>query len=463
MSVHGPLGATEGGALELRAPARESRPTSLGARRGLIGLTGLLLCGLIISVAAAHTDLLLPESVRPVPSWLAGAFGSASVDIGNFGVIGVFIVMFACYAIAIRHAEHVSPRVVLMSIAALHALVLLGPPLLSTDVFSYQAYARMGDIYGANPYLQGPHAIALDPLYPFIGAKWVTTPTVYGPLFTVFSYILAPLSIAANALAYKALAAITSLATVAIVWNAARLRGVNSAKAAALVGLNPLLVVYGVGGGHNDLLMMAAVMAGVAFVLQHRERAGAAAIMLGAGVKLTAGVFLPFALAAGGHRLAASRRRDIMVGAATAGALVAGLGFAFFGTGPLHVLGTLKQVQSEGDWHSIPGFIGTELGLGAVGQVTGLLLAVLFAAVFCSLVQRVWQGRLDWIDGAGWVAVALLVTASSLLPWYVAWLIPLAALATDQRLWRIAVLLTGVIQLIQLVGYLPHGGSPAGV
>ena len=43
-----------------------------------------------------------------------------------------------------------------MAIAALNALVLLAPPLLSTDVFSYQAYARMGAIYGANPYLHGP-------------------------------------------------------------------------------------------------------------------------------------------------------------------------------------------------------------------------------------------------------------------------------------------------------------------
>ena len=76
-----------------------------------------------------------------------------------------------------------------MAIAALNALVLLAPPLLSTDIFSYQAYARLGAIYGANPYLQGPHAIALDPVYPFIGAKWVTIPTAYGPVFTGLSLV----------------------------------------------------------------------------------------------------------------------------------------------------------------------------------------------------------------------------------------------------------------------------------
>jgi hypothetical protein len=55
--------------------------------------------------------------------------------------------------------------------------------------------------------------------------------------------------------------------------------------------------------------------------------------------------------------------------------------------------------------------------------------------------------------------VALLITASSLLPWYVAWLLPLAALASDRRLWRVAIVMTGVILAIQLIGYIPHGGS----
>jgi hypothetical protein len=36
---------------------------------------------------------------------------------------------------------------------------------------------------------------------------------------------------------------------------------------------------------------------------------------------------------------------------------------------------------------------------------------------------------------------------------------PLAALGSDRRLWRAAIMLTGVIQLIELFGYLPHGGT----
>ena len=458
-----PLGATpQSGALELRTSSLGLRRTLRGARVGMLGLAGLIITGLVISVAAPGSDVLLPESIRPVPSWLAGPFGSTGLDLGSGGVIAVLLMMLGSYVLAVQAADRLSPRAVLMTIAALHALVLLAPPLLSTDVFSYQAYARMGADYGTNPYLFGPHAIALDPLFPFIGAKWSYIPTDYGPLFTALSYALAPLSIAASALAYKAIAASASLATVALVWNAARLRGTDPVRAAALVGLNPLVVVYGVGGGHNDLLMMTAVVGGVYLMLQHRERAAGGVMILGAALKMTAGLMLPFALAGGVRRGARSRRRDLAFGAAIVAALLAVPSFALFGTGPLQLLSTLKKTQDEGDWHSIPGFISTRLGLGTIGHVVGIVLAVIFLGVTCWLVLKAWRGQIDWIDGAAWATLAMIVTAGALLPWYVAWLLPLAAIASDRRLWRTAVVLTVVIQCIQVLGYIPHG-SPVGL
>jgi hypothetical protein len=462
MSAPGPLGVAETGAVEITTRTIGARAPSLRDRAGLLGIAGLILTTLLVAVGAANTDALLPESVRPVPSWLAGPFGSTGIGLGSGGLVLVLLVMFVSYAVAVGAAERLSARTVLMCIAAIHALVLLAPPLLSTDVFSYQFYGRMGDLYGANPYLAGPHALALDPLFPYIGAKWVNTPTVYGPLFTALSYVLAPLSIAASALAYKAIAACASLGTIAFVWHAARLRGINPVKSAALVGLNPLVVVYGVGGGHNDLLMMLPLMAGVYLVLAHRERAGSAVMVSAAAIKLTAGVMLAFAIASGGGRRARDRRREVLTGAAAAAALVVGLSFAWFGVGPIHLFATVKKVQSEGDWHSIPGFLGARLG-SSVGHVAGIVLGAAFVALCCWLLRRVWRGALDWIDAGAWTAAALLITASSLLPWYVAWLIPLAALATDRRLWRLAIVTTGVVQVIELVGYVPHGTTFLGL
>jgi Glycosyltransferase family 87 len=457
MSLNGPLGATQGGAFELTTSPLDARTTSR-SRIGLLGLAGLLVTGLVLTLSAAGTDSLLPESVRPVPSWLAGPFGATGINIHVVGAVLAIVLMFGSYVVVVRHAGQLSAGVVLTCIAALYALVLLAPPLLSTDVFSYQAYARMGATYGANPYLSGPHAIALDSVYPFIGAKWVGMPSVYGPLFTVLSYALAPLSIVANVLAYKAMAAVACIATVALVYNAARLRGVNPVRAMALFGLNPLITLYGVGGGHNDLLMLAVMMAGVYLLLAHRERSGGASLMVATGIKLTAGLMLPFALAGTGRPLSRSRRRDVLLGAGVAGAAVASLSFVLFGTGMFKLIATIHQSQSMGGSHSLPGFITTVLGLGTIGHVTGYLLALVLVVVTVRLVRQVWQGQLDWIAGAGWATFAMLACAGSLMPWYLAWLLPLAALGRDARLINATVWLSGFVLVIGLLGFIPPSG-----
>jgi hypothetical protein len=113
------------------------------------------------------------------------------------------------------------------------------------------------------------------------------------------------------------------------------------------------------------------------------------------------------------------------------------LSFGLFGTGVLHLPGTLKTVQGQGDWHSVPG-LALALGFPTASAVLSLALGAIFAVILAWLLFQVWRDRLDWIAGAAWMTAALLVTTSSLLPWYVAWLTPLVALVADRRLWRFA-------------------------
>jgi hypothetical protein len=82
---------------------------------------------------------------------------------------------------------------------------------------------------------------------------------------------------------------------------------------------------------------------------------------------------------------------------------------------------------------------------------------------FIVLVRRVALGDLDWLDGAAWATAAMLVTASALLPWYVAWLVPFAALSGDPRLLTTTLTMTCVIQTIQAMGYIPHGSTLLGL
>jgi hypothetical protein len=445
MRAREPLGATHhSGALELTTTgARVSRGISTPA--AWAGLAGLLIAALLITLSAAHTQLLLPQSLRQSLGGLAGAFGHVGLDIGLPGLIATMVLMFLSYAVALRAARYLSRRAVLLSIAALNALVLVAPPLLSTDLFSYIAYGRLGGTYGINPYLYGPNVISFDPLYHLVGLQWQHTPTAYGPLFTALSYPLAGLNIATNVFAYKGIAALSLLAVVVLVWHAAQLRGIDPIKAVALVGLNPVIVIYGVGGGHNDMLMLALLVAGIYVLLRQREGAGGAMIIAATAIKLTAGMLLPFAIAASaGRRVATSGRARIVAGAAIAAAAFGILGLVMFGSGTLHLLGTLSTIQGEGGIHSIPGFILNALGLKDLDPLVGSLLRVGYAIWLVWLMWRVWIGELDWITAAGWATVGLLISAGLLMPWYIAWLIPLAALSSDRRLWFTAIALTSL-------------------
>jgi alpha-1,6-mannosyltransferase len=423
-------------------PAVPSRP-DLSARLARIGLAGLLATCLLVCLSATQSELLLPTSLRPLPESLAGPLAGLGLKLGIFALIAAFGAMLACYALAIRNAEKLSPRAVLIAILALHLIVILAPPLFSSDVFSYAAYSRMGVVYDANPYLHGPSAIPLAGLHSLIGARWLSTPSAYGPLFTALSYLLVPLNIAANVVAYKLVAAASSLTLILLVWRAASLRGLSPVRAAVLVGLNPVIVLYGVGGGHNDLMMLAILAAALYVLIQERERRGGALIVTATAVKLTAGLLLPFALA-GRCRGEGRARARLGVGAALGGLAVAALAFAFFGTAPLQLPSILEGIQSEGGPQSIVGFLFAAVEVEPVPRALGVGLTLVFLAIVTWLLRKVWIGEMDWIVGAGWATAALLVTTGFLVPWYVAWLLPLAALTNDRRLLVVAVCLTGV-------------------
>jgi len=64
---------------------------------------------------------------------------------------------------------------------------------------------------------------------------------------------------------------------------------------------------------------------------------------------------------------------------------------------------------------------------------------------------------MDWLEGAGWATLTILLTAGSLLPWYVAWLLPLVGLTSSRRLWRAALWMTGFATVVTVVTYLPNG------
>jgi alpha-1,6-mannosyltransferase len=333
--------------------------------------------------------------------------------------------MWVAYAAVIAASSRVRPALALGAVVALHAVFLLAPPMLSTDIFSYLDYARLGAVHGLNPYLDTPFAARHDPVFELIHPKWTHTTTAYGPLFTLISYPLGQLSVPTAVWALKALATLGSLACVGLVWRCARRRGRDPLRPALLVGLNPLLLVYVVGGGHNDLLMMG-LMVGAVALASGRESVASGLAVAAATVKLSAGVVLPFLL------LGARRPRRVVMGAAVALAGAVAVSALAFDWHAWRFLGVVREQQQLVRPGAFPVQVATLFGLERPVAVTAIAdVAIVTTALVLLVAVR--RGA-DWVAASGWMLLAVVVAASFLLPWYTVWALPLAAISADRRL-----------------------------
>ena len=347
---------------------------------------------------------------------------------------------FAAYLAALVAAPALGRRVVWAAIAVLVAGFALVPPLLSHDIYSYVDYARLGVVHGIDPYVRGPAAAPGDPAFAHV--TWPHTPSAYGPLFTLATYPLAWLPVSSAVWALKLVAAASVLGIAALCARLAPLRGIDPLRAAAFVALNPLVLVHVVGGGHNDALAMLLAMLGVAGVLLAAEAPAGAALVAALAVKASTAVVAPFALLGAGPTHArgpSGGRGRFLLGAGIA--LVATLAVSFLGFGWhwLHAIGLAGENQSKTSHLSIPSTAARLTGLGKAPARVGAL--ALYAALVAYLLAWTWRGG-DWLRAAAWASLGLLLATSWLLPWYLIWALPLAALSRDRRLQFLVLALT---------------------
>jgi hypothetical protein len=461
--------------------AGEVAVTGAGVRVGALALALIVALSAFLVVLAADRPSILSATthVGYFPHWMAGPLGGLVPGLPRgttalkYVFTGAVLAMFAGYLVVLAYARRLRGRWVVAAIVAVHAIFLVSPPLALTDIFNYVNYGRMEVVHNLNPYttipILEPHG---DPSYAL--SNWHQLLSPYGPLFTLLTFAVVPLGVAASFWALKAMLALTSLATLLLVWKCARLLGRDPLAAVALVGLNPVVLVWGLGGDHNDFLMVLFIMLGFYLLLLARSRRGApgaqqaergagwrvsapllgvgAALAVAVGIKASAAVLIPVLLA--------SLLRDrgalaqVLLGMLVAGALAAVASVLAFG---LHIpdLSTQsKLVTSE----SIPNLIGLAAGRGGEGETLHKLMdAALAASVLLCCWQafsRRWPSSDRVLTAAGWASVALLVTLSWVLPWYVVWALPLAALSSSRRL-RVAVL---VLSVYLIVAWAPASG-----
>ncbi|HWF75297.1 MAG TPA: glycosyltransferase 87 family protein [Solirubrobacteraceae bacterium] len=425
-----------GTTLRLPHPAlRVSRPAY-----GVLAL-GLLVAGCLALVvfATAGPDDLVSSSGYAFPGWLAGPlhglFGRLISDPAtlSYGFSAVLVVMTVAYGVALASVRLLSMRTIVIVVVAVHAVILLGPPLQLTDLFNYLGYARLGALHHLNPYTHVIAAEVHDPVYGL--TSWHHLHSPYGYAFTLLTYPLGLMPLPVAYWVLKTATVLASLAFIALVWRCARQLGRDPRFAVLFVAANPIFLVYELGGFHNDVFMLVPAMAAISLLLDGRDRWSGAALALAVAVKFTMVLLLPFLLLAARPP---ARRTRFVAGAAAAAVPLAAVSVAAFGFTPPNLSDQSSLLTS----FSVPNLLGLLLGLGGGAPILLRTVNVALVLVVALLVARVARGRHDWLSAAGFGTLALVASLAWLMPWYVVWALPLAAVGASLRLRRVALATT---------------------
>ena len=372
--------------------------------------------------AAERPSFLSPPTLHGNEGWLGGPLAgrwpqlTSSIGSLRWDVTLVLLAMTACWVLATATAPRIGLPAVLAAAVLADVVLTLAPPFSLTDTFNYLHYGRMLPLYGLDPYTALPIQARADAAYPY--SSWHHLPSPYGPLFTVGTEVLAAFSLPVAYWILKisvGLAAITVAVLVALL---AKRLGRNPARAVAFVALNPLVLIYGVGGVHNDVFFMALLLGGALLAVSRREVLGGSLWAAAAAIKLSAGLAIPILIAG------SPRRGRATAGVAIGGAAVLALTwFAFRG----HLPNDATQARLVAGL-SLPNLAGLALGHGGLDAQLRGELEVMVVLVTIGLTCWTWRTR-RWEVGAAWVLALLIVSLGWAMPWYVLWVLPFAALA----------------------------------
>jgi alpha-1,6-mannosyltransferase len=440
------------------------RRADLGRQLSVICLAGAV--GSTIITLTSWWVAAIPSTVRADPPALLSLFpfGGALPRVCYY--IGLAVVMLTWLGLGrwlLVHGRPLRPRDLFRYVVSVAAPLLVAAPIASRDLWAYAAQGNMM-VKGINPYVLGPFTVP-GPFTDEMSPRWVFSPAPYGPLWMQIAHALVGISGDRPTVAVLLLRLPSLFGVLLAAWTLpalARRLGGRVELGLWLGVASPLFLVLGVGGGHNDLLMVGLMVAGLAVVCQGSWTAlalGSAVLGAASVVKTPAVAGLAFAVPIWLHVRQPHVHefppvRKIVSSAAVVGAVgVATMTIATVGSG----LGWawVHEISSDisvVNWLSAPTAVAILVKLvtghvsgattldasmhsiRAIGStLTGVMLAVLWfvalrrAPLTCLVI--------------GLAAAAVLVPAVQ--PWYYCWALVLAGLVVTRRwLWLVLMTLT---------------------
>ena len=356
--------------------------------------------------------------------------------------------------LALRELEHrgrpVGMRSVWLVGMAVIAAAVVVEPRNSGDLWSYVMYGRILAAHHASPWATAPAAFGHDPFLHLVSRGWRHTTSIYGPAFVGVAAMVTKVagsSVVASRVLMKSLFALATLSAGLLV-----ARRTRSAAATAIVLLHPVVVVTGIAGGHNDILVGLAILGAVLLAIDDRPVAAGLVAAVGAAVKLTGGIaIVAIAVWSISQR---SRSWSARFSATAIGALL--LMYAPVGTAGLSAFRQNHNLLSRASPWQLPRVLsgldqthavihlGLPQSLNSTLVSIGTLVAGALVLVLVLVARRTPSPVFGTLAGIG----AFLLFASYVLPWYSLWMIPLVGLVPRTPIGRVLILQSATIVLV---------------
>jgi len=212
-------------------------------------------------------------------------------------------VCLACYGLALRITSRSGARlgVVLVFGLLFSVALFFSYPWGAADLFDYAVIGKVLGQYELNPYVVTGAELAGEPWVDY--APWSDTTSAYGPLWTALAGAVSRLAgkgLLANLLAFKGVALAFHWLDILLI--ALCLRETRPDRVAAGVlfyAWNPLVLVETLANGHNDNIMLAGMLLAVWLALRGRMLAAMLPLAGAVLTKFWGGLLFPLIIAAG--------------------------------------------------------------------------------------------------------------------------------------------------------------------
>ncbi|NNN19690.1 MAG: polyprenol phosphomannose-dependent alpha 1,6 mannosyltransferase MptB [Acidimicrobiaceae bacterium] len=409
-------------------------------------------------VALGSLQQLSPFTSKVPGSWWIGIAQPGTVPSSRFEspmeimvivALGVGIIVWFDLLRTVRRHPNI-PLSAFWYIGAAWILPLaIAGPLFSKDIYSYAALGEMVS-HHISPYKYGPNVLGGTSYLNTVDPFWGNAKTPYGPFFVGLAAFITTITMHhafATMIGLRILALVSAIGIGVYVPRLAGSFGFDKGTAFTLAVLNPVTIYHLISAGHNDVLMLALLLAGLYYARVSRPVLGVVLVTLAALVKVPAeiGVLYIGWRWLGEERPFKDRIRPVVSAFLISGivmelaAKITGLGWGW-----ILALSTPGAVRSPAvpatalaSWlHDMSQLVGLSFGLGSFLTVTRLLGFVISG--LGSLYFLYHSQHYGSLKAIGYTFLVVTLFAPVIQPWYIAWgLIMLAVAPSNRVTWGI--------------------------